>query len=99
MTAKKPKIDAITTSGDTDAHATLTRIAEVLASPALSLQGKVAFAHVTAHLWIHSPAIWTIVTPSDDFAAGLYELARHGLIRLEVSGQEYCVRHVSHLSG
>ena len=97
MSAKKKDTTAI--PGDADAHATLARIAEVLASPALSLQGKVAFAQVTSHLWVHSPAIWTIVTPSEDFAAGLYELARHGLIRLEVIGQEYRIRQINHLSG
>ena len=72
----------------------MDRIRMVLDSPSLSDKAKLAYVNFVAQLPPDSETIWGMFHPHQDYADGLYELARHGLICFEVNGNEYRMRHV-----
>jgi hypothetical protein len=63
----------------------LMLIHTVCRSTALSKEAKLEFVRLAAPI---CDAIQTYCTPPEDTIAGLYELARAGLIKLEING--YC---------
>jgi len=73
-----------------DAWETLLRIQTVCRSTFLSKDAKLAYVRLAALNALDVKHCYC--DPPEDVVNGLYELARAGLIALEIDGNEYCSR-------